>query len=42
MTDNETTYPVLALKNTVVYPQLAVPLGVGRERSLAAVDAAVP
>ncbi|MEE9253973.1 MAG: endopeptidase La, partial [Pseudomonadales bacterium] len=40
MPDNETTYPVLPLKNTVVYPQLAVPLAVGREKSLAAVEAA--
>ncbi len=32
--------PVLPLKNTVVFPHLAVPLAVGRERSLAAVDAA--
>lgn len=34
------TLPVLALKNTVVYPQIVVPLAVGRERSLAAIKAA--
>ncbi|MDP6374950.1 MAG: endopeptidase La [Pseudomonadales bacterium] len=34
------TYPVLPLKNTVVYPQIVVPLAVGRPRSLAAVSAA--
>ncbi|MCC5874245.1 MAG: endopeptidase La [Gammaproteobacteria bacterium] len=32
--------PILPLKNTVVFPLLAVPLTVGRQRSLAAVDAA--
>lgn len=32
--------PVLALKNTVVYPQIVLPLAVGRSRSLAAVEAA--
>lgn len=32
--------PVLALKNTVVYPQIVVPLAVGRPRSLAAIKAA--
>ncbi len=41
MAEKQTTYPVLPLKNTVVYPQLAVPLAVGREKSLAAVEAAV-
>ena len=34
------TYPVLPLKNTVVYPQIVVPLAVGRPRSLAAISAA--
>ncbi|MEM6709348.1 MAG: LON peptidase substrate-binding domain-containing protein, partial [Pseudomonadota bacterium] len=34
------TLPVLALKNTVVYPQIVVPLAVGRSRSLAAIKAA--
>ena len=33
--------PVLPLKNTVVYPQIIVPLRVGRAKSLAAVHAAV-
>ena len=33
------TYPVLPLKNTVVYPQIVVPLAVGRPRSLGAVNA---
>lgn len=32
--------PVLPLKNTVVFPHLAVPLAVGRERSLTAIEAA--
>ncbi|MEE4360870.1 MAG: endopeptidase La [Pseudomonadales bacterium] len=32
--------PVLPLKNTVVFPQLAAPLAVGRPASLAAVEAA--
>lgn len=31
--------PVLPLKNTVVYPNIVMPLAVGRERSLAAVKA---
>ena len=34
------TLPVLPLKNTVVYPDLVVPLAVGRPKSLAAVKAA--
>ena len=33
--------PVLPLKNTVVYPQLVVPLAVGRPRSTAALNAAL-
>lgn len=33
------TLPVLPLKNTVVYPNIVMPLAVGRERSLAAVKA---
>ena len=33
------TYPVLPLKNTVVYPQIVIPLAVGRTKSLAAVKA---
>ena len=35
------TYPVLPLKNTVVYPQIVIPLAVGRTKSLAAVKAGV-
>ena len=35
------TYPVLPLKNTVVYPQIVIPLAVGRKKSLAAVKAGV-
>ena len=34
------TWPVLPLKNTVVYPRLLVPLQVGRPRSMAAIEAA--
>ncbi|MGI9326006.1 MAG: endopeptidase La [Pseudomonadales bacterium] len=34
------TLPVLALKNTVVYPQIVMPLAVGRRQSLAAIKAA--
>ncbi len=33
--------PVLPLKDTVVFPHIVVPLAVGRERSLAAVEAAM-
>ncbi len=33
------TYPILPLKNTVVYPQIVIPLAVGRTKSLAAVKA---
>jgi ATP-dependent Lon protease len=40
MTDRLPTLPVLPLKNTVVYPDLVVPLNVGRAKSLAAVKAA--
>ncbi len=34
------TLPVLPIKNTVLYPYLLMPLSVGRERSIAAVEAA--
>lgn len=33
------SYPILPLKNTVVYPNLAVPLSVGRAKSMAALKA---
>jgi ATP-dependent Lon protease len=35
------TYPVLPLKNSVLFPHLLMPLSVGRTRSLAAVEAAL-
>ena len=35
------TLPVLPLKDTVVFPEIVVPLAVGRARSLAAVEAAM-
>ncbi len=35
------TLPLLPLKDTVVFPQIVVPLAVGRPRSLAAVEAAM-
>ena len=40
MGQKTTTLPVLPLKNTVVYPELVMPLAVGRAKSLAAVKAA--
>ncbi len=33
--------PVLPLKDTIIFPQIVVPLAVGREKSLAAIEAAV-
>ncbi len=39
--DNVRTFPVLPLKNTVLFPELMLPLQVGREASLAAVNAAL-
>jgi ATP-dependent Lon protease len=41
MASNSSRLPVLPLKNTVVYPQIIVPLAVGRPMSLAAVNAAL-
>ena len=35
------TFPVLPLKNTVLFPSLFLPLAVGRPNSVAAVDAAL-
>lgn len=41
MTDKIRTLPVLPLKNTVLFPELMLPLQVGREASRAAVQAAL-
>jgi ATP-dependent Lon protease len=41
MASRSSKLPVLPLKNTVVYPQIIVPLAVGRSMSLAAVNAAL-
>jgi ATP-dependent Lon protease len=41
MATSPTKLPVLPLKNTVVYPQVVVPLAVGRSMSIAAVNAAL-
>jgi ATP-dependent Lon protease len=35
------TFPVLALKNSLLFPYQAMPLAVGRPRSMAAIDAAL-
>lgn len=40
-TDTIQTLPVLALKNTVLFPQLFMPLSAGRKASMAAVEAAL-
>ncbi|NOX51189.1 MAG: endopeptidase La [Gammaproteobacteria bacterium] len=37
----KSSLPVLPLKDTVVFPQLVVPLSVGRAKSLAAIEAAI-
>ncbi len=39
--DDKTVFPVLPLKNSVLYPHLAIPLSVGRPASIAAVEAAL-
>jgi len=41
MAKRPTNLPILPLKNTVVYPEIIVPLAVGRPMSLAAVTAAM-
>jgi ATP-dependent Lon protease len=41
MAADRTELPVLPLKNTVVFPQIIVPLAIGRAMSLAAVNAAI-
>ena len=38
---NRTRYPVLPLRDVVVYPHVIVPLFVGREQSIAALDHAM-
>ncbi len=40
MPDLPETLPLLALRNRVVFPQMALPLYVGRERSVAAIESA--
>lgn len=36
----EATYPVLPLKNAVLFPEILMPVAVGRHQSIAAVEAA--
>src|SRR6476620_2510995 len=38
---SDRTYPVLPIKNTVLFPSLFLPLSVGRPASRAAIDAAL-
>ena len=38
MPDNQTTYPVLPLRDIVVFPHMMVPLFVGREKSVRALE----
>ena len=37
----ETTYPLLPLRDVVVYPHMVVPLFVGREKSILALETAM-
>ncbi|MBF8269543.1 MAG: DNA-binding protein [Gammaproteobacteria bacterium] len=37
-TDTENTYPVLPLRDVVVYPHMVIPLFVGRDKSIQALD----
>ena len=37
----ELDLPILAIRNTVIFPVLAFPINVGREKSLLAVDEAL-
>ena len=39
--DNKETFPLLPLRDIVVYPKMIVPLFVGREKSIKALQAAV-
>lgn len=41
MTDTDSWIPVLPLRDVVVYPHMVIPLFVGRERSIDALDAAM-
>jgi ATP-dependent Lon protease len=38
MTEKTTTYPVLPLRDIVVFPHMIVPLFVGREKSISALE----
>ena len=40
-TANRVEVPVLPLRDVVVYPQMVIPLFVGREKSIQALDAAM-
>mgnify|MGYP000838068390 CR=1 FL=1 len=41
MAEKKETYPVLPLRDIVVYPKMVVPLFVGREKSIRALQAGV-
>ncbi|NKB37924.1 MAG: endopeptidase La [Gammaproteobacteria bacterium] len=41
ISDEETVYPVLPLRDVVVYPHMVIPLFVGREKSVRALDKAM-